>query len=253
MLFKKRNEIRSIRSDVGYHGMMLYSPDQEQVCIAYDVNGDTYTLRAESAFFWKGKEDCFHYNSYHENYNDKESTYLLVRLMSEGLIPIIILCICNYLNLLTPYLSTGIYFFLISFGYILEYSILKGLKRRKSMKGIFLLRWRGALNMALNAFEKKNYPPTLEEIKKCSIYRINRDYHLSPDEVCALLFLFFSILFFMPNKLALIVAIPILIFLFLLAYKTALFGLLRLTYVATPNVYELKMARDLIEFWYSVS
>ena len=247
----KRNEIRSIRSDVGYNGMILYTPDQEQVCIAYDANGDTYTLRNEPAIFWKEKEDSFHY-SYYEN-NKKEATYLLIRVILEFIAPIIIVGICTSFNLLTPSLRAGIYFFLFSFGSILENSILIGLKRRKSMKGIFLLKWRGALNMALNAFEKKHYPPTLDEIKKYSIYRINRDYHINPGEILALFFLFLAMAFFMPSKLALIVAIPILIFLFWLSYKTALFGVLRLTYVATPDVYELKMARDLIEFWYSVS
>lgn len=245
---------RSIRSEVGYNGMMLYTPDQEQVCIAYDdANGDTYTLRNEPAIFWKEKADSFHYRCYEiYNYN-KEATYLLIRVILEFWVPFIIVGICTYLNLLTPYFRAGIYFFLFSFGSILENSILIGLKRRKSMKGIFLLKYRGALNMALNAFEKKHYPPSLEEIKKYSIFRININYHLYPGEILALFFLFLSMAFFMPSKFALIVVIPILVFLFLLACKTALFGVLRLTYVATPDVYELKMARDLIEFWYSVS
>lgn len=251
MLFK-RNEMRSLRSEVGYNGMMLYTLDQEQVCIAYNVNGENYTLRNEPAIYWKIKEDNFHCN-YSDNYSKKELTFLIIRVILEIGIPTIILNICSYLNLLTPHTRGSLFFFLLSLGYILECSIFKGLKRRKSIQGKFLLSWRGALNMALNALEKKNYPPTLEEIKKCSIYRINKDYHLSPNEISSIFFLFLSIALLMPTGLSLIISIPILIFLFCLAYKTALFGLLRLTFVVTPDLCELKMAKDLIDFWYSVS
>ena len=64
MLFKMKNT-RSIRSGVGHNGMLLYTPDRKQVCIAYDSTGDSYTVRNEPATLWQIKED-----NYHDSYLD---------------------------------------------------------------------------------------------------------------------------------------------------------------------------------------
>lgn len=252
MLFKKKNTLRSIRSGVGYNGMLLYTPDKKQVCIAYDVTGTSYTVRNEPATSWQIKEDFFHDN-YHDSYTRKEFNFLLVRLTLEILIPVIFLVVCNRMNLLPFRSRIGIYLLLVSLGYILEYSIIRGLKRKQTKKGNMIMKWRGALNMALNAFDKKQSPPTLEEIQKCYIYRINPEYGLSPGEISSIFFMFLSILCFIPTLTIQLISIPILFCIFVLAYKTALFGVLRLTFVTTPDLYEIKMARDLIAFWYSVS
>lgn len=251
MLFKKKNT-RSIRSRVGHNGMLLYTPDEKQVCIAYDSTGDSYTVRNEPATLWQIKEDNYH-DSYLDSYTKKEFNFLLVRLILEIFIPIVFISICNKMNILPVRSRAGIYLLLFSLGFILEYSIIKGLKRRKTEKGRRIMKWRGALNMTLNAFDKKEIPPTLEEIQKCSIYRVNTEYHLSPGEIVAIFFLFLAISCFMPTLTIQLVSIPILFGIFIFAYQTALFGVLRLTFVTTPDLYELKMARDLIDFWYLVS
>lgn len=58
--------------------------------------------------------------------------------------------------------------------YIFEFSILKGMQRRNSEKGKALLRWQGALNKAIDVFEKKT-ELSFEEIKKASKYRDYKD------------------------------------------------------------------------------
>ena len=248
-MIKKKNEIRSA---IGNRGMMIYTPDQTQVCIAYDLNGDSYSIRNEPAEFWKAREELFHIN-YHDKYTPKEIRNLIIRLivefMTAGFLPTILREMSNLL----PRQIVGISFFSYALIYILEFSIFKGLKRRKSERGRMLLRWRGALNKAINAFEKNGRVPTFDEVEKASMYRSDRYCHIDSYEISGILFTFASISFFMPTVRLQIMSIPILIFITILACKTSLFGVLRLTYVAPPEPYELKIACNLVDFWFSVS
>ena len=243
---KRKNQIRSC---VGPSGMLIYTPDQMQVCIAYDVNGSRFTLRNEPAYCWSGKEELFKL-TYFDEHTKKETIFLVIRFFIEffgvSFLPI-------FLKQYLPVRQIiGLHFFLFATIYIFEFSILKGMQRRKSEKGRALLRWQGALNKAINAFEKKN-ELSFEEIKKASKYRDYKDIYMEPYEIAGIFFFFVSISFFMPTILLQFMSIPILVILAINAYKTSFFGILRCTYVAEPEEYELKMAHSLIEFWNSVS
>ena len=241
---------KMIRSSVGPTGMLIYTPDQKQVCIAYNVNGNHYTLRNEPAFFWDGQEELFRL-TYFDEYTRKESIFLFVRLIIEfmvvGFLP----------YFLQNHISTrqliGLTFFLFSMIYIFEFAILKGIQRRKSKKGLALLRWQGALNKAINAYEKTQKAPSLKEVQNASIYRKYKDDYEEPNEVAGVIFFFISVSFFMPTVLLQIISIPILIYLTLYAYKTSFFGILRCTYAIEPPLYEMQMACDLIDFWLTIS
>lgn len=239
-----------IRSSVGPTGMLIYTPDQKQVCIAYDVKGNHYTLRNEPAFFWDGREELFRLK-YFDEYTMKESIFLFVRLIVEfmvaGFLPYFLQ------NHVPTRQLIGLTSFLFSMIYIFEFAILKGFQRRKSKKGLALLRWQGALNKAINAFEKTHKSPSLKEVQKASIYRKYKDDYEEPNEVVGVLFFFISVSFFMPTVLLQIISLPILILLALYAYRTSFFGILRCTYVIEPDLYEMQMARDLIDFWLEVS
>lgn len=248
-MVKKRNEIRST---VGSRGMMIYTPDQSQVCIACDLNGDSYNIRNEPAYLWEGREELFHI-TYEENYLPRESIGLIIRLLVEFMAVGFLGPILRVTKIFSERQSIGIVLLAYGLIYILEFSIFRGLQRRKSERGRMLLRLRGALNKAINAFEKKGKEPTLEDVKKASIFRADRDRYLQPHELAGIFLVFAAISFFMPTVILQIISIPILVFIMIMAYKTSLFGVLRLTYVAPPNQYELKMAQNLVEFWYSVS
>lgn len=243
---KKKTQIRSC---VGPTGMLIYTPDQEQVCIAYDVNGNQFTLRNEPAFCWYGKEELFKLK-YFDEYSEKETIFVVIRFIIEffgaSFLP---LFLKSYISIRQV---IGLYFFLFATIYILEFSILKGIQRRKSKKGRALLRWQGALNKAINAFEK-NEELSFEDVKKASIYRKYKDCFMEPYEIVGVLFFFVSISFFMPTILLQLISIPVLISLTITAYQTSFFGILKLTYVAEPEEYEMRMAHSLIEFWKSVS
>lgn len=241
MLFRK-SKIRSLKSGVGYNGMFLYTPNQRNVCIA-SIKGDDYTIRSESQNSWVIKEDYFMYDS---SYTNQVSKLQLFRVIFEFMVPVIFLIISTFMDLLDLRMRTGIYFLLIDLGYILEYLIIKRLSKKKSLH----LKLRRALNMALNAFEKKNSPPSLEEIQKCSFFRWNR-YAMSPGETMIIIFSLLVIFFVMPTFKMQLIALPLLICIFVLAFKTAFFGVFLLADVASPNTYEMKIARDLIDFWYS--
>ena len=68
---------KMIRSSVVPAGMLIYTPDQKQVCIAHNVNGNHYTLRNEPAFFWDGQEELFRL-TYFDEYTRRESIFLFV-------------------------------------------------------------------------------------------------------------------------------------------------------------------------------
>lgn len=112
---------------------------------------------------------------------------------------------------------------------------------------------RGALNKALNAFEKKGDVPTFEEIKAASLYRGDRDRFLEPYEILGIICLMVSISFFSPTLWIQIVSIPFVLVLTWIAYKTSIFGVMKLTSVVEPEDYEMKMAGDLVYFWYTIS
>lgn len=239
-----------IRSSVGPTGMLIYTPDEQQVCIAYDVNGSRYTLRNEPAFLWSGKEEIFRL-SYFDNYTEKEAIFLSIRLLVEFLG---VSFLPQFLKDYVPIRQIiGLYFFLFAAIYIVEFAILRGRQRRKSERGRALLRWQGALNKAINAFEKKHELPSFEEIQKASKYRGYKDSYMEPHEIVGVLFFFVSISFFMPTVFWQLVSIPVLVLLTISAYRTSFFGILRCTYVAEPEIYESQMAHSLIEFWESVS
>ena len=246
----KRKE--RIRSTVGFNGMMIYTPNQEQVCIAYASNEDLYSIRNEPAIFWRGREELFHLKKF-DKYSPKEIRNTIMRITVEGLLIILIQRFLNNTTLFSIRTVIGINLLLYAVFYILELSIFKGIHRRKSERGRALLKWRGALNMAINAFEKHGRVPTLEEVNSSSKYRANPDYFMEPHEMVSISFIFIAISFFMPTITIQIISIPILICIAISAYKTSLFGVLRLTYVLAPDLYEKRMARDLVEYWHSIS
>lgn len=247
---KRKSEVRSA---IGRSGMMIYTPNQREACIAYENGESSYTIRNESAFFWSGREELFHI-TYCNDYTKKEERNFLLRIAIELIIIYILpfLLVDSIANL-SIRTRIGIQLLLISFFYILEFSILKGFHRRKFEEGKKMAKMRGALNKAINAFEKINKVPTLEEIRKASIYRMNPNYHLLPQEIASVIFIFTAISFFMPTVTIQIITIPVLIWLMLLGLKTSLFGILTLSYTMAPETYELEMASDLIAFWFSVS
>lgn len=241
-----------IRSTVGARGMMIYTPDQSQVCIAYDVDGDKYTVKNEPACLWETKEELFHAFLFDE-YTTKETIFIFIRLSLEILFATFLpMVLKNFFDLPVKY-YIGFYFSFYSFIYLLEFSILSGLHRRKSRRGQDILRWRGALNKAINAFEHYHRPPQQDEIKRASIYRHDKDRYMKPHEVSGVFFAFLSVPFFMPNIALSIISIPIVILIAIMAYQTSFFGLLKLTSVAEPTKYEIQMAETLIDYWYSIS
>lgn len=240
-----------IRSTVGIEGMMIYTLDRQQVCIAYDVDGRSYLLRNEPAGLWIGREELFHM-TYHGDDTLNGIRSLFARMLAYALVLTTMPWLLNLFNLPSRQ-KAGIQLLMMSFIYIFEFSILKGIHQRNSERGRRSLRLRAALNMALNAFEQKGEVPTLQEMKKASIYRGNPDYHMKEYEMVAILFTFCSIWLFLPTTLMQIVSIPILIYGLIKAFRTSLFGLLKITYVMAPNSYEMEMACDLIEFWFSIS
>ncbi len=244
-----------IRSVVGYKGMIIYTPDQKQVCIAYDKDGNSYNIRNEPSFLWYGKEELF-YLTYIEERTPKESRNLFIRLILEflviGFLPYL-LSMLNIFTFLKPRQIMGMQMALCAIVFIIEFSIWKGIKKRKSENEKVLLKWRGALNMAINSFEKQGKPPTLEEAKKSSIYRADRNYNMHPNEIVGIIFVFLSISFFMPTVLIQLITLPVLILVAKMAFSTSLFGIMSLTNVLFPELYELKMACDLVEFWYEIS
>lgn len=247
MMLKER-----IRSSVGTRGMMIYTPDQSQVCIAYDINGDNYTIKNEPACLWEGKEELFHAFLY-EEYTTKETICIFVRLALEILFATFLPIILKHFFDIPARLYIGFYFSFYSFIYLLEFSILAGLHRRKTKAGQSLLRWRGALNKAINAFEKYHRPPLKHEIERASIYRHDKDRYMKPHEISGVFFAFLSVPFFMPTIALSIISVPILILLIIVAYQTSFFGLLKLTSVAEPTEYEIQMSENLMDYWFSLS
>lgn len=239
---------KKIRSVTGPQGMMIYTPDGKQACIADKITGTSYTLRTEPSYFWYDQEELFNI-TYLDHFTKKQTIALIVRLSVEM---IAALCIPMVLkSMLTNRQSTALYLLLISISYILEFSIFRGMRRSRTIKGRNTYAMRGALNKALNAYEKKGRA-TVEYAKKCSIYRQNATF-LEPHEASAVILLFVSISFLMPNFTIQLVLIPLWIGLIVLGCKTSLFGLLRVTSVVQPSEYELKIACELVEFWHTIS
>ena len=247
MLLKEK-----IRSTVGVHGMMIYTPDQSQVCIAYDKNGDGYTIKNEPACLWEGKEEIFH-SFCSDSYVESGMLSTLIRLTCEIMFALFFPMILRNFFDVPIRICIGFYFFTYSFIYLFEFSILNGLYKRKTEIGQAILRWQGALNKAINAFEEHHRPPLQKEIEQANIYRHDKDRYMKPHESVGILFAFLSVPFFMPTITLSVISIPVAIFLTILAYQTSFFGLLKLTSVAKPTKHELQMAESLMEYWFSIS
>lgn len=243
---------KEIRSTVGPRGMMIYTPDQSEVCIAYEMSGSSYTLKNEPAYLWEGREELFHLRNF-EEYSGKEALILTVRFAIELFIATFLPGVLSNAVQLRTRTTIGLSFLLYSLVYIFEFSIMRGLKKQKSEKGKSIMRWRGALNKSINAFEKKKDLPTVDEIKSANLYRSDKDRYMEPCEISGIFFLMIAVSFFMPTLIIQLISIPLIICFTILVYKTSMFGLMRITHVLEPGDYEIQMASDLICFWYTIS
>lgn len=244
---------KTIRSTAGRKGMMLFTLDQKEVCIAYDIDGENYTLRNEPAIFWKNREEA--YEVIHMDYCEpKKARKKLIRIILEVIFLGCLPAILTKMRIVSPFYCAGICFLLWGIFYLLEFNILKDVQRKKTPQGMQKAKYRGALNKALNSMEKTGINSlTLEQVKKASLYRKDRNYNLKPEEIDGIFFLFLSVWCFMPSVTLRIASIPVLIIMMIWAYKTSLFGLLTLTSVAKPDEYEIKMAYELVKFWHDIS
>lgn len=241
-----------IRSSVFVRGMILYTPDQGEACVALEKDDSSFKIKNEPSVLWKGKEDLFDF-MYYDTYSQKEAIFLILRLIIEFFGASFFPVFAQKYTMLSVSSIIGGTLLLYSMIYIFEFSIMKGIHRSKNSRGKRLLQKRAALNMVINAFEEYHRIPSKEEIQRASMYRADKDYHMQPHEFVGILFTFASIPFFMPNIIIAMVSVPIIIILIILAYKTSFFGLLKLTSVAIPEKYDLDMAESLIEFWYQLS
>ena len=114
MLLKEK-----IRSTVGVHGMMIYTPDQSQVCIAYDKNGDGYTIKNEPACLWEGKEEIFH-SFCSDSYVERGMLSTLIRLTCEIMFALFFPMILRNFFDVPIRICIGFYFFTYSFLYLFE-------------------------------------------------------------------------------------------------------------------------------------
>lgn len=241
-----------IRSSVTLGGMILYTPDQSEACVALETNGDGFKVKNEPAVLWTGKEEMFNL-MYYDTYSEKEAIFLILRLIVEFFSASFFPLLAQKYTTLSAPVIIGITILLYSMVYIFEFSIMKGIHRRKTSRGKKLSQRRAALNMTLNAFEEYHRIPSKEEIQRASMYRADKDHNMGSHESVGILFAFASIPFFMPNIFMAMVSIPIIIILMIYAYKTSFFGLLKLTSVAIPEKYDLDMAEQLVTFWYQLS
>ena len=239
-----------IRSGVGPNGMLVYLPKKEEVGVVYDRDGDSYKITIQPSWMWTGREELFN-ALYFDEMSKKDNVILVIRIILEvtgiSIFPVII----KQFYVASFRQSLGISLLTIALFYFLEFCFFTGLRRKKSHRGRRLLKYRGALNKALNAMEKYNTIPTIEQIKKASKYRANPDYNMTPHQIIVILFVVSGLSFMMPSLLIQLASIPIFILFTIQAFKTSLFGLLHLTYVAEPEEYEMKMARDLLDFCFS--
>lgn len=243
---------REIRYAVGPYGMIVYTPDKSQACIAYDVDGSNYILKNEPAILWKGREELFYLRNF-EEYTPKEGIFLFIRMLLSMFAVSIFQTILKKYTTLSLQNVAGLSYLGYALIYLFEFSIMVGFKRRKSERGRRLMRLKGALNKAINAFEKKQAPPTIEEIKKASLYKSERDHHMKPNEIAGLVLIGVAIFMFIPTTKLQIILLPMVIIIEMVLYKTSIFGLLRVTQVLEPTEYEIIIATSLIEFWYEIS
>lgn len=244
---------KRIRSGVGSKGMMLFTLDQKEACIAYDIDGTSYSLRNEPAIFWDYREEA--YELTHIDYSEsKEERKVLIRIVLEGFLIVCLQTILEETKIVSAFYGAGIGILLWGIFFILEFNIFKCIQRKKTPQGIRMAKYRGALNKALNAMEKNGFKAlSLEKVKKASLYRKDRIYISTPQELLGIFFLFLSVWLFIPSNTLMIASIPFFIIMLVWAYKTSLFGVLTLASVAEPDEYEIKMAYELVKFWYDVS
>lgn len=239
---------QQINFNVTPRGMILYTPDKKDVCIAHALDESSYSISSIPYLLWKFQEI---HNSYDFLMTEKQALFSILRLMVEILIASLLPNILKNYFALSFRHALGIFCLLYGFAFLFEFSICNNLRMKKTEKGKQLLRCSGALNMVLNAYEKSGNIPTLKEAQKASIYRINKGIFLSSSKKMGIFSFVISFTFFLPLLVQLLF-IPIWIVVLVQAFKTSLFGLLQIPYVAKPTEYELKMACDLVKFWHGL-
>lgn len=243
---------KKIRLAVGINGMILYTPDQSKVCTLMEDNEESFTIREEPRFLREGSEEFF-YTSFFNPFSDKQKVFLFIRLVIEISLIILSTFVITGNSFLSVRNMVVIYALIFALFFYLEFSLFQRLQKAKSKSAKTILRYRGALHKALNAFKKLQRPPSLEEIKKANKYGNYEEHHLTPYDVFFIVPLFVAIIFSIPNIFIQIISIPIFIIIAIRTYQSSFFGLLRINYVAEPEEYEMKMARELVEFWFYIS
>lgn len=241
---------KNIRSAVRPEGMLIYAEDIKQVCIANNITDDSYTIINRPTFKVSYEWNILDELNFIDHRTTKEEIFFLIRYLLEVVLSIFIPNVMLR-GIIEERQRIALYFIMLAMTFIFEFAIMRGLKRQKTNKVKTIYKYRGALNKALNSYEKSGII-NFDNVKKASIYRVNAGSCIEPSEFVGVIFLVIGISFLLP-PLVQICLIPLFIILSVVAVKTSLFGLLRVTSVMQPDEYEIKMACDLLNHWKEIS